>query len=203
MKNGDFIKELSKHGTTKVLATPNVRLAYWFLPTVIWCLGAVFFVEHDVVFNVLMSFQFGAMLLFVLWTAKWVFELSIPGSEDKYEIPYLMIPLGLWLISMGVNTLNAGIGHDSQYMFYHGCFNFSLLAAMGPTALLYWFGVKAAPMKRKEVSALCMIVGVGIGSLVSQATCPLVESAHLMVSHYLPVIILASLGYVFGKKVFN
>ncbi len=203
MKNGDLIKELSNQGTTKVIAAPNVRLAYWFLPTVIWCFFSLFFTDHTVQFDVLMSFQFGAMLLFVLWTAKWVFELSVPGNEDQYEIPYLMIPLGVWLISMGYNSFHAGIGNDSPYMFYEGCFKSSLLVAIGPTTLLYWLGIKAAPMKKKQVSALCMIVGVGTGALVSQVTCPLQESAHLMVSHYLPVIALASIGYVIGSRIFK
>lgn len=203
MNNGDLIKKLSKEGSTKTLANPNIRLIFWLVPSMAWIVGSLYFSKYLIQLDTIVSFQFIAMILFVLWTAKWVLELCIPGKEDTYEVNVLIFPLALWIVSMGIHSFTEGFISNANYILSWHCLSGSLLIASGPTVLLYWLGVKAAPMKKQQVSALCMISGVGIGSLVSQLTCVLQESSHLLVSHYLPMLILGSVGYILGKRIFK
>lgn len=204
MKTEDFIHEIAEGSRpVRQLDSPVVRFVRWSLISFL-CLGvglAVFGVRPDlesVVQTPSFFLQgFFALSLAVL-SALSAFILSVP---DKRK-PWLHIVPGttlvLWLgvivqVFITSNGIHGGLGLS--------CIRDIVVLGLLPGAFLFLMIGKAAPLKIGRVGLLAGLSVAALGALGTQFICRNDDPLHILLWHYVPVLLLGGIGFFLGRLI--
>jgi len=210
MKTDELIADLVKDtGTLKRLAPPEQRLRLWFVVSfLIVGISVLSFGVRPDLGQAILNPNFilegtSALLLGVLagWSA---FVLSVPGRERSSLVRYL--PLGLLFVWMGLLTYRNILTPSSFHPgFVQGqmCTRNFILLSLIPGGLLLFMIKKAAPLRLAWAGALSLLAVGSLGSLGISFLCPSGDALHILVWHFVPVLLFGIAGIWVGKKIFS
>lgn len=202
MKTENLINALVNHAKpVKRLSSPPVRFLRWLI-AVMFCLGAGILLFglrpdlHSVAFAP--SFSFQALFVFglALLSALSAFLLSVPDKKNLW-LDTLPIVTGvalagtlLWGI-FGSDSTHAGLGFT--------CIRDIVVLGLLPGALLFFMLMQAAPLRLGKVGFFAMLSVGALGAFGTQFICKNDDPLHILLWHYLPVLVLGAVGIMLGN----
>ena len=130
--------------------------------------------------------------------------LGIPDNDRKLALKVsALIPVTAWFTLLIVvlihnfthgeaNALSAGLGVN--------CVRDIFLIGMGPALFLFYLVRRASPTEPALTGALVLISMTCIGALGTHFLCKNDRALHLIVWHFLPIIVLALAGLSLGRR---
>jgi hypothetical protein len=202
MKTEDLILELSKTVTpVKRLESPLKRTMKWLSFTTLSLLSgvAIMGVREDiglVIFNKYFWVQSFLLSVLAIASAVSAFLINIPGEKRKslFIIPAItFIGWGLILLIFvtNVDRTSDGIGF--------ACIRDISLLGLLPGVGLFIMLRKGAPLKIGFSGVLALLAISSIGALGTQFICSNDDPLHILLWHFLPVLILSLVGVIIGK----
>lgn len=195
-----LIHELARSTTpVKRLTPPAIRWLQWFLGAAV-CLGlgvAAFGLRPDLAsagHNLQYLIQLGATLALAQLSVLSALLLCMPGRAPRSELPMAMLLLWLsalvyaWQAAPTVSS-SAGIGCARTI---------ALLAAL-PGGLLIWMIRRGTILDALQAGFFALLGAGAWGAVGMQLICGSQEPAHLLMWHFLPVLLMGLLGLLLGK----
>lgn len=137
------------------------------------------------------------ILLGVIFSAATALLLCVPGSEKKLATKLLIsAPLLLW-----ASLLVFGNVQSAQFQPGLGinCIIDICVLGLIPGIFLFVLVQRGAALMRGYVGFLALFASAGLGAWALQFTCHNDEPAHILLWHFLPVLLLGLLGMKLGK----
>jgi hypothetical protein len=131
---------------------------------------------------------------------------GFPGRVPKSRHYILLsgIGTGLWilwyLLPIGIDLLHH---HALSLDNGEACSKQVLLMAFIPLLSGLFFLRKLAPTQRRPTSLLLFAMATLIGTLSISFICPSASSVHILGWHFLPIIMMGTLGAGLGLRLFN
>jgi len=211
VKTSDLIKSLSREvKPVKRLAAPHWRFFAWlFLACTSVLVGILLmgprgdlgarFIEW--------SFWIECATLFVatVVSAYAAFLMSVPGMKFSRWLTLVpLISLIFWLVLLGYRMLSGALSGDPQAITCSAssiCAQDILILAWLPSAILIIMIRRAAPI-RLALNGLFILLSAGaVAALGTQFVCCDSSPMHALLWHFVPVVVIALLGWWIGKKV--
>lgn len=179
------------------LESPVKRVFRW-LGVIVLCLFAGFFltgVREDwrVVFSSpILIAQNVLILLGILSSSVAAILLSVPGNERRKSTGVIvLIPFLAWGVLVLIGAMVApefspGIGIS--------CMADISVFAILPASFLFYFLRKGSVLRIQSAGFYALLAAAGVGAWALQFTCHNDELAHLLLWHFLPVLVLGFLG---------
>jgi hypothetical protein len=196
----DLTKDLKPVKTVPCCLT---RLCLWLPVVLFFILGFVYFKGLRTDFESLLttSFMLESLLLFLsgLLAAMAAFKLSIPDTRLRLPvITLLTIPTFVWLglnvysyiMSAGSNIMAEVHNHER---FENEIFLLIFMVTL-PATVLFYLIAKAAPTFRAWTAYAIILATASFGAIAVRMICGFDGYAHLLIYHFLPVIMLSVLG---------
>jgi hypothetical protein len=148
--------------------------------------------ETEVVFGVFVCF------ILALFSAASAFLLSIPDRSRRITWILPLITALAWaiLLILRWNTeavaFVPGLGVD--------CVESTLGLSIVPGALLFWFINRGAALRRKQVALFASLGAAAFGGVGTMLVCSDDGPVHLILWHFLPILVIAGLGFWFGSR---
>lgn len=209
METNHFIKSLST-GLKPVrrLPSPYVRFSYWLLASILATAVLLFFrgVRSDLV-QALSDPEFLIQsLLLVLMTvmaAISAFIMSVPGEKQSKHRWYLAGILGSLLAMILIFSAWKSYNSGNMRAWFPGsglsCLvSISILSAF-PGILLFAMLRRAAPLRLSVSGSSAFLAVTALASLASNINCDSNIPAHILVWHFIPVLVMALIGARLGK----
>lgn len=205
-KTEDVINELSEDLSAIKPINTFKRFIYWlgFTALIATVASIAIGTRHDLL-DKLSSELFLVEIILALATgllaalsANW---LSIPdaGQKKKWLLWLPVVPLS-FLCMMVIYQLIMKPMHIMESNQNILCGTDIIVVALIPTVILFLLLKRAASTSSKLCSSMAMIAVLALGFLCSRLICPNDELGHLLISHYLPVLIVAVFGTYIGSK---
>lgn len=202
MKTETLIHELAKQGQpVKRVGPPIARFFRWAAVAVL-CVAvgvAVFGFRADLEYtsrSPMFLLQAALTLALGALSGLSAFILSVP---DKAK-PWLNIVPGttllLWLVVLVRALLS---GENVQAGLGVACVRDILALGLPPGVLLYLMLKKAAPLNVGRVGVLAALGVAALGALGTQFICRNDDPLHILVWHYVPVLVLGGIGILLGR----
>ena len=207
MNDKNLIDELvSNHSKVKPTASIKARCIKWFLVCLL-CLSSgisMLGLREDwtrLFTSPILLIQNVFILIGIVIAGVLAIKLSVPSATTKRSgIKFLYILGGLWaviLFSLGI--LNHA-SFDELAKLGFGCVRDIVVIGFVPGAALFIFIRQGIVLERKLVGVIGMVASFGIGVFGVQYTCHNDGALHILVWHFLPLIVLGGSGVVIGKK---
>jgi hypothetical protein len=202
VRTDELIVQLARSATPITpLPPPGVRTLRWLLLAVACGVAGVtvFGARSDVLARLSQLDYLGIALLALLTSAGAVvvtLVLAIPGAE---RTPALRVStlgiLGVWAATMIWSVLTSGRGLPvSTDPHWPVCFMRVLIVGVLPAFALFAMVRRGFVLRPGWTSALAAVAAASIGALAAQLACPLDESGHGFLGHFVPVIFMAIVG---------
>ena len=148
-----------------------------------------------------------ALLLIAAFTATYTtFRLSYPDIKIERNTRNLIILSSLIWAGVNIHIL-FGCTHETlsraanaPNLINHCLVDLSTMIIL-PASLLFYLIWKSSSVRPKWAGYTAMIAATSIGALGMRYLCPVDESAHLLLWHFLPVIGFAGLGIILGRLI--
>lgn len=207
MKENDFIEKLSSElKPVEKLESVSVRFFQW-MTVAILCLGAGLSLvgvreDWDVVFrNPLLLAQNISILLGVVSSSVAALALSVPGKASRKTAAMLVaLPFSIWVF---VLILSFAITPNFSPRIGIGCMTDISVLGLIPALLLFYFVKKGATLFRGFMGFLVLLSAAGLGAWAVQFTCHNDDPAHIIIWHFIPVLVLGGLGLWIGNRIFR
>jgi hypothetical protein len=124
------------------------------------------------------------------------FVLSVPDRARLWLDAVPVALLALWLAVLAHAFYRADGAHAG---FGVACVGRILALAALPSASLYVMLRRAAPLDGRRVGALATLGAVALGALGTQFVCRDGDPLHILIWHYVPVVIAGGAGVVAGR----
>lgn len=138
--------------------------------------------------------------------ATGAFVLSVPGAE-RTRLQRWLPPAGLaaWAAFLGWRFAGAGgsWAELSAEPWHLACAARILLIAALPAVTGFLMIRRAAPLDLGWTAALTLLACLAFATLAVQIVCPLGTTAHVIVSHLVPLLGLLALGATAGARLFR
>ncbi len=206
MKTDELIQELVREGApVKPLASPLVRFSRWFLAS-FFCLatGVVVYGLRTDLETAVQSPAFYLQILFLLALASLsafsAFILSIPDYKKPGFDSVPLVTLFLWvsvIVFSGLRSERFATGMGFS------CAREIFVLGFLPGLLLFIMIRQAAPLQLGKVGAFCALSVAGLGALGTQFICSNDNALHVLLWHYIPVLMLGGFGVLLGRVFFK
>lgn len=205
----DMISDLAKDGAKKPFPSPLKVLGAWAAMLLLYIVGVFLYfpIRPDFLETLkTMPFlgQLGLAIVMVVSAAVSASYLALPDSNQKPWIRFLpLLPfiLLIGMLSMAVAALGkAGLAGclDMQQM---ACAKTVLLFSVLPSVLMVYTIQKAAPIHYFWAASMAGLAGSGIGYVLLLLIEPHENPAHLLIWHFLPVLLTTMVAMSLGKFV--
>ncbi len=202
MKTNDLIDQLgTRLQPVKRLPRPWIRFARWFAAMGL-CFGAAMALRgiREDLFQRLTDPLFVLSTLMILATATLsaaaAFQLSVPGEERRWTRRVPLLALGMWVAMIAFHAMS---GAPLMGGAGWGCARDVLLLGAIPGVLLFWMVRGAAPLKLNWTGVFVMLALGALGALGTQLGCHDDAPLHLLLWHFVPVILVGLSGIVLGR----
>lgn len=207
MSDKNLINELvSNHSKIDPIASIKMRFFKWILICGL-CLGAgisMLGLREDwttLFASPILLIQNFFILAGIFVAGIFAIKLSVPDTTNKKSgISLLYILAGLWtLILFSIGLLNhASLDELSKFGF--GCIRDIVIIGIIPGVTLFAYIRQGVVLEQKLAGVMSMIAAFGIGAFGVQYTCHNDGALHILVWHFLPILILGGTGVMIGKK---
>lgn len=206
MKTETMIHELAKQGQpVKRVGPPIARFCRWAaVASLCVAVGvAVFGFRADlesVSRSPIFLLQAALTLALGALSALSAFILSVPDKAKPWLNVVPLATLGLWAVVLLAMLV---LGDGAKAGFGVTCVRDILVLGLPPGALLYFMLRRAAPLKVGMVGVLAALGVAALGALGTQFICRNDDPLHILVWHYVPVLILGVIGIWLGRLLFR
>lgn len=201
MKTDQLILDLASTSTpVRPLASPLVRGLKWFAAAFFCLGGALFFLKlRPTISSDFGHFHFSAQAFAILavavMSALSAFILSVPDKLRSYSLIVPLVTLGVWLVMILVPLFSsqgsAGMGWP--------CVSETLVLGLVPGGLMFYMIRRAAPLRIFWAGLFAALAATAIGGLGTHLTCQSNSAMHLLVWHFLPVLVAGGIGLLLGR----
>ncbi len=204
MREIDLIEKLSSELRPVQPVESVARRLFTWLGISIFCVAAGISLsglreEWQVVFQTpALLLQNIAILLGIITSAAAALLLSVPGNEKAKATKFLVaIPVVIWIL-----ILIFGITEKREFHPGMGvnCATDVFLFGILPGLLLFFLVRKGAALLRGYAGFLVLLASAGMGAWALQFTCHNDDPAHILLWHFVPMVILGSVGILVGRK---
>jgi hypothetical protein len=199
-----LIDELVREGgPVRRLDRPQVRFIWWILVSAFYFATATIFSGLRPDFNRALGrtgflMQLAAILALTTLSALSSFMKSVP-DQDRPGMKWIPIAaLFSWLFTISPGFLTVGNVHMG---IGFSCVRDIFLLALAPGIALFWMLKKAAPLEPGYAGALAVLTVASFGAGSVQCICANDDPLHVFLWHWLPVAIVATLGFAIGRAV--
>lgn len=207
VKTEDLIARLAREaGPVAVLASPAARTGRWLLAAAL-AVAAVLRLSGlwpDVwpamgpVYGGLAALSLGAGVS----AGSMAFVLGVPGAErsgrGRALAAGLVIVWGLSLVSLSAAGPAGQVAAAGALA--GACEAKIALLSLVPAAVMVVMLRRAAPLQPVWAGALALFAAAALASVGAQLVCPSRVPLHGLLGHFLPVIVMAALGAVAGRR---
>jgi len=205
----DMISDLAKEGAKKSFPSPLKVLVAWAALLLFYISGIFlyFSIRPDFVATLKsMSFgvQLGAAVLMVVSAAVSASYLALPDSNQKPWVRFLpLLPFMLLILMLAGALVVLGAAglvgclDVQQVACAKAVFMFSIL----PSAVMVYTIQRAAPLHYFWAASMAGLSGSGIGYVLLLLIEPHENPAHLLIWHFLPVLLTTIVVMSLGKLV--
>jgi hypothetical protein len=148
--------------------------------------------------------SFFTLLLGIL-AATGAFILAVPsGRIDRKFKVMALVPTVLWMITLFLRWYFEFDFDVSKLAIGSSACAYKITGlALIPSAVLFFFARQASPLKPYTTGLLALVSGYGISAFFMGAACSTMSPFHHLIYHFLPVIGVAALGLLLGKKILS
>jgi hypothetical protein len=196
MNNKEFIKGLAKENKkVKKPYEPLSNFYKWIILSLFSVVGGISSLGLrgdwvNLFSHPSLLFQNIVLLCGFLWTGYASFKLTRPGDfTRKKAILFLIIPFVLWAVAL---LLISSIGGSPSFSF--GCIKDILIIGVVPGLVLLFFLFQGVVLNRFVTGLVSSAALLGVGAWGVQFTCHNDNPIHVLVSHFLPMIVCAAIG---------
>lgn len=208
MSDHEFINKLVKeHEKRKVVPGPLKSFIKWFFLCVfIISAGlALTGIRHnigDMIHTPRFIFESVLLLLITLTSAIAALHLAIPGEERKFKKILLFLPFLLWGFELTTLLVLDVLIYKQPIVITPGwmCSSSILLIGLPCALFLYFIIQRCSPTLPKWTGWFALIAAFSLSALAEQFACHNSEPIHLLIWHFLPVLILGLFGMWIFKK---
>ncbi|MCB0327334.1 MAG: DUF1109 family protein [Bdellovibrionales bacterium] len=191
-----LIQELQKKLPTKTLPGAAHRFFRWILVSILYNLIGISFLGMArsplTLSHVSMEWMEIALLIAILVTASLTaLMISVPGQEQKHKKKWITGMLLLWPLLLVALYIAVSDKIDASQAWYGGCTKHLLLFFIPPFVLLLWMLKKAAPTTPLWTSICGTLGPLALAALSVKWTCPSDNGLHMLISHSLPLLLIA------------
>lgn len=139
-----------------------------------------------------------AILASSLWSVVCLVYPDHAGKTPMPALPYLLfsVLMMMLLLQVEVFDIHAFMQEMSSHMM---CFSCLLGSAFVPALLLFIITQKGATTAPLKSGAYIVLAAVSIGALALRLHEPTNDIAHILMSHYAPMLVLATIGAALGR----
>ena len=189
------------------LASPAVRLARWTLAAAVCLAAGVAWVQlrHDLAETMwTASFLVQACLLLgtALLAASAALVVGVPGAEATLAMRTLpLLAIAAWAAWL-VAAIVAQPGESRVWWPTPApqCGVDITLLGLVPGLLLWSLVRRAAPLRPAWTGLLAMLTAAAVGAVGTQLICANDDAAHLLLWHFVPVMVLTGAGIHLGRR---
>ena len=141
-----------------------------------------------------------------LAAAGGAFVLSVPGAaRDRIARVTPLLAAIAWAALLWTRLVTIGdpLPQIAATPWHPVCIFLILSVSAIPGVALFVMLRRAAPLRMRWTGALAALAVLALGALGTQFVCPINAPAHQLVWHFVPVIVLMSVGLVLGARVFD
>lgn len=202
MKTDELIKRLAQAGPpTSVNRSYVSRFLSWMAGAVLCTFVGVatFGFRPDLHERALIGsflFQGGVLLTASVLSALAAFAFSVPGEGKPSRVWLALTSLFLWIAFLFVSLFTsgnfiAGAGYS--------CIRDIVVLGLIPGFSLFLMIRAAAPLKPSLTGILGALAVSGLGALGTQFICKNDNPLHIILWHFLPIVVLASCAAALGR----
>ena len=179
-------------------------VAFSFVALSVFLLGGLRYdllkVIHYPGFQLVNSF----ILLSGLLAAYAAFDLRIPRTRPGLKIKFLLLSATLIWIGLfsyflqEVDWREVGAHFTVEHYIHHCLIDFSLIMAV-PVFSIFYMLKKGASTHPFWSGYAAFLAAASFAAIGMRFLCPLDDTAHLLVWHFLPVVIFVVIGSLIGK----
>lgn len=208
MNTDELIHSLAEDTQGKRPSLPS-PLSMWSISlglSLVYCMGlvALFGMRSDLAEFMMMPLAFIEIWLMLvllassLWCAVCLVYPDQGGRPMLPKAPYMVFALLIGLILIQISEFN--MNHFMAEMDAHMmCFSCLVGSTFIPALLLFIITQKGATTEPIKSGAYIVLASVSIGALALRLHEPTNDMAHIIMSHYLPMLLLAALGAALGR----
>ncbi len=207
MSDKKLIDDLvSEHTKVEQVASVRIRFTKWLIICAL-CLSAgisMLGLREDwmTLFSTpILLAQNIFILIGILIVGVFSIKLSVPSVSNKKKGTALLFVLaGLWaLILFSIGILNNTTLEELRKLGF-GCIQNIIVIGLIPGVALFILIRQGIVLERKLAGGIGMTAAFGIGAYGVQFTCHNDGALHILIWHFLPLIILGVSGVFLGKK---
>ncbi|MCB1193415.1 MAG: DUF1109 family protein [Leptospiraceae bacterium] len=130
---------------------------------------------------------------------------GMPGSYWILQTRFIVLCLAVfWVFYLGVKIiLQKSFAYQDIDLIGFFCVGNIIITSFLPIFFLYFFIKQMAPLDFKWAGVMIMLSSMSLAALIVQVNCDIVASAHILIYHALPVVLLGGTGFEVGKKLFK
>jgi hypothetical protein len=203
MKTSELIEKLTKESQpVRRIHAPFVAFLRWLLVAG-FCLGvgiALFGPRADFeeVFRKNgFTLQIVSGIGLALMSALSAFVLSVPDRPKGWVSALPVFTLSLWLLSISINFYYVDF---SPVELGFACVRDVAVLSILPSVFLFIMLKASAPLQKGRVGFLAMLSTAALGAVGTQFICHNDDPAHVLLWHFLPVLLIGSLGFWLGRR---
>ena len=144
------------------------------------------------------------ILVGIIISGAFAIKLSTPGEvKQKKNERLLYILSGSWALVLFFIGLTEGGSLAEIKNIALLCGVDILVIGLIPGIALFFFMSQGVILNRKLAAVTGVVASLGVGAFAVQYTCHNDDPIHVLVWHFLPLVILVLIGGKFGKKFFK
>lgn len=202
MNTNELIEKLAK-GSEPVrrIRAPLLAFLRWLLVAG-FCLAvgvAIFGPRADlgiVLYQRGFTLQILSGIALAMMSALSAFVLSVPDRPKGWVSALPLLTTSLWLLSISVNFYYIGF---SPVDLGFACVRDVVVLAIVPSIFLFILLKTSAPLQKGRVGFLALISTAAMGAVGTQFICHNDDPMHMLLWHFLPVILIGLLGIWLGR----
>lgn len=186
------------------------RLLFWALfvlsgmAVILWMSKAEVSITHGTG-STWLILEFCFMVLSGVLATYSAFKLCVPGRSLFLDSKIMLLPFFAWALSllgrMGYELFTASESFWSATSISSGlpCSAEIVVLALLPGAALFFLIRRAMAIRTLCISYFTFLSVLVVGATVVHTTCPVTQSLHMFLWHFLPVFLLSCLGVAFSR----
>jgi len=205
-KTEKLIKDIAKRAELITPINPTRRCCIWTILALVIAavISVAIGIRHDIsdkinsgifIFEIVTALAAGFLAALV---ASW---LSIPGAKQQKTLIWLpFIPITMLFGIAGYQIFLMPVHLSDVEESVHCAADIIMVAAVPAIALFAM--LKLAASTRNVLTSIMAVLSVGaFGYLCSRLICPNDEISHVIMWHYLPTLLIASIGAFVGFRI--
>ncbi len=147
------------------------------------------------------QFEMALFLAMTLLATASVFKSYRPGLFSKWQI-WFLIPYAVWmgeLIYQSMGIISTGGWAAMSVNEYWNCAGLIVFAAALPLAYLVYLTQDGRSTNPKVTGMATFVAAFGAGNLGNLFHCDWMHPTHVVLEHFIPMVLFAVAGYIYGK----